>query len=583
MRAALIRREESLALTEYHPQGLGHILKLGGIVTAGMVLVSIGGSLVFAAPLAAATVYQLFKSAGKAKDPDWCESRDEIWHYKFSLKHRSIADDYESWCEEWGRTTINAMIEPMVGNCEIANFVKDQKHPYYGLRGVLIYDHAENDLPPLTPHDYILRRLAERKEVLQRREQEPEAIDVKAQTIPLQSLPDLSNPVSPISPATNPQSALKFLLSLTNAPLQPVIIAGLPGSGKGILAALALSLGARDNKARFWIFNPKSKLEEAGYWMWAERHYLKNRLQHDEKLFSDLMKVLEEFGTEGTRRNDAPGNYPPFILLLEEINALTGLLTPKQRQVFKAKIIALASLLRGCNMALWLSGQSITLEDLGLTGRSNRAMFTAIACIGSDREASAAICQPLGIPFDNSSLEPNKRYWLTSSNSFVALEAPKTVKQFSSWDAVRNVIDLRPTSEAEPEVETTKEVESLLINSQAEGVICEAKIPQPILEDSYRIKASDEFTSSAETTVSSCDRSTVDTLNEPLNDVARYILSKGGELPVSSLKNWGKTRRKGSLDSGEIEQSLLALAQLHLIETFIPMGTKGEWIRWIAT
>ena len=76
---------------------------------------------------------------------------------------------------------------------------------------------------------------------------------------------------------------------------------------------------------------------------------------------------------------------------------------------------------------------------------------------------------------------------------------------------------------------------------------------------------------------------TFDDLPDPLDDVARYITSKGGELPISSLKNWGKSRRNGSLNSEAIDDSLLELMQLQLIETFTPSDSKGEWVRWIAT
>ena len=75
--SALATRE-SPSLTEYKPQGLGHILKLSAIVTAGTILISVGGNVLFAAPLALATVYQMFRSTGKVRDSDWCQSRDDL-------------------------------------------------------------------------------------------------------------------------------------------------------------------------------------------------------------------------------------------------------------------------------------------------------------------------------------------------------------------------------------------------------------------------------------------------------------------------------------------------------------------------
>lgn len=584
----MIQDREALALTEYRPQGMGHILKLCAITTAGMVLVSAGGSVLFAAPLALATIYGMFRGASKAQDPNWCEARDELWNYKLSPKHRSIADDYLDWCNEWGTHTVNRIIEPMIGNCAIANFTKDKKHPYYGLRGVLIYDHDDDDLPPLTPWDYVNFRLEERLSILQK--QETDTVEVDAQTLPLNDI------IAPSNVTAHPELAQQFLLSLTAAPLQPVILAGLPGSGKGILAAMALSFGVLKHGLRFWVFNPKAKLSEAGYWVRAEKHYLKDRLQDDPDLFSDLMDVLEEFATEGTRRNSQPGEHPPFVLLLEEVNALTGLLTPKQKQRFKSKIIALASLLRGCNMALWLSGQSITLEDLGITGKSNRAMFTAIAAIGPEREAVNNLCQPLGIPFEPAQLQPTERYWLTATGCYTALPCPQNIPQYSDWSQVPNLVDLRPGALPPDSEKSLGEVEPLLADLEPQELAIQpnpiatklkelqtvlklrdedvAEIHTQQLENSYKLSAPDEFELTSQRESSQLE------LDVPLKDLMHYLSNKGGKLPIVAIKqNWGKNR---GLNSEAIDELLIELIDLKRIESFCPPNTKAEWVKLVG-
>jgi hypothetical protein len=450
MSTALANRE-SLPLTVYQAQGIGHILKLSGIVTAGTLLVSAGGSLLFAAPLALATVYQLFRTSGKVKDPDWCESRDELFTYRLSPKHPNIADSYPTWCEEWGARTINALIEPMIGNLTLCNFTQNKKHPYHGLRGVLVY--SDGELMPLTPHDYLIYRLGERMEALQPKE--APAVDVPATevkteeeepiTFVLEEKPAATNSAATI---TDEKQAIAMLLNLTTAPLQPVIIAGLPGSGKGFLAAIALALGAKQHGLKYWVFNPKANLAEAGYWARAERHYLKNRLQKDDALFTDLTNVLERFGKEASDRNNHPGEHQPFVLLLEELNAIVGLFTAKQKQEFKARIVGLISLLRGCNMAIWVSGQSVNLDDLGLTGKSNRAIFTGIVAVdGTKADGLEALCKPLEIPL-TSVPTGDRRYWLTATTVYQSPVIKCPVPTYSSWSVVPNLIDLRPSEQA---------------------------------------------------------------------------------------------------------------------------------------
>ncbi|MBM0745623.1 hypothetical protein JOY44_30045 (plasmid) [Phormidium sp. CLA17] len=311
---------------------------------------------------------------------------------------------------------------------------------------------------------------------------EPELVPINGTTAnPPETLDELATAFGE-TPPVQPPNAMEFLRSLTSAPLQPVILAGLPGSGKGLLAAIALSLGVKERGLRYWIFNPKNKLEEAGYWARAEKHYLKDRLQQDDQIFSDLMATLELFSYEGSRRNNQPGTYEPFVLLLEEITALIGLFTPKQKQAFKSKITALASLLRGCNMAVWLSGQSVTLEDLGFSGRSNRAMFTAIAAIGPDRTGCKNICDTLAIPFDETTLPPG-RVWLTSNAVYSALVAPGNIPQYPTWEAVPNVIDLRPGVEVS-EVGTSQA--SDIADLLASPNLTEVKIQQ--IRDAYKLE-----------------------------------------------------------------------------------------------
>ena len=279
----------------------------------------------------------------------------------------------------------------------------------------------------------------------------------------------------------------EFLASLTRSPLQPVIIAGFPGSGKGVMAALALSIGARDNNVKFWIFNPKPKLEEAGYWVKAERHYLKNRLLPDPNLFADLMQVLEEFGAEASRRNEVSGPHQPFVLLIEEINAISSTFGQKEKQLFKSQLVALASLIRGCEMALWMSGQSVNMEDLGFTGATNRAMFTSIVALGPARTGVDNVCNLLGIPFESAQFRTDTRYYLTAGCNYKALPMPSVLPKYKKWSDVQNLIDLRTKSSTyqsitDLEREQINTIDSMFFTPPEPEVVESPETPTPIIE-----------------------------------------------------------------------------------------------------
>ena len=427
-------------------------------------------------------------------------------------------------------------------------------------------------------------RLWERQEALSRKDAlEAQVQEVEDPKLLPPALDELADAFGDAPPVQLP-NALEFLRSLTSAPLQPVIIAGLPGSGKGIMAAIALSLGVKERGLRYWLFNPKNKLDEAGYWARAEKHYLKDRLQQDDQTFSDLMTTLELFSSEGSRRNNQPGSYEPLILLLEEITSIIGLFTPKQKEIFKSKIIALAGLLRGSNMAVWLSGQSVTLEDLGFSGKSNRSMFTAIAAVGPDRTGCKSICDLLTIPFDEATLPPG-RCWLTGNAVYPALQAPGNIPQYPTWQDVPNLIDLRPYAAAVEGGREPYDLEDLLASpaltpKKIEQIANAYQLPSPVeqLEKTYQMDAV-EPPAIREVVPT---QNSFENLPEPLKDVARYIHSKGGELAVSTLKDWGRARRSNPLNSEAIDHLLIELMELHLISTFTPTEGKGEWIKWEA-
>lgn len=480
----------SYRIDEYKPQGFNHVATMAGAATFGMVLYAMTGTAIVAAPIALGALIQLFRTADRVKDPQWCKARDEMWSYELipgDPEFPSLREAYPEWCEKYGVEVVNAIIQPMVGNCFYADFADNPKYAYPGMRNVLVYDHDEDDLPPLTPSHYVQVMLQRREEAIARsrqfvapltttRHQEPpnptpihqQPILVAAEVVepeqPSKVL-DTSETVSEVPapsgeapkfviPGDEPkESVFDFLVGLTRAPLQPVILVGQQGSGKGTAATLALNLGKRKNGLRFWVFNSKAALQEAGYWDEADHVFLKNVLDlEDNSIFHCLMEVLNQFAKEGDRRNQIPGTHPPMVLLIEEINATVARFNPKQKEEFKGRISTLASTLRAVNMAVWLSGQSINLDQLGLSSKTDRAMFEILAAVGEKRTAIQPALDLLGIKFDPTTLKGRDRYWITSSGVFLA-PPPFPVRQYTAWSEVANLVDMRrkETREQPPE------------------------------------------------------------------------------------------------------------------------------------
>ena len=215
-------------------------------------------------------------------------------------------------------------------------------------------------------------------------------------------------------------------------------------------------------------------------------------------------------------------------------------------------------------------------------------MFTAIAAVGSDRTGCKTVCDLLAIPFDDATLPPG-RSWLTSNAIYSALAAPSNIPQYATWEAVPNVIDLRPAVEVAEVGRQPNDMDELLSSpaltpkkveeiATAYGLSL-PEIPRSPVEQLEKTYQMDAVKPTAIREVVPTKNSFED-LPEPLNDVVRYIHSKGGEIAVSTLKDWGRTRRKNPLDSEAIDHSLIELMELHLISTFTPSEGKGEWIKW---
>jgi len=505
------------------------------------------------------------------QSPQRSEALKLLWEAN-TVRHPSLKESIKEIKAKYPTDAINRAIEQMVDECEWFVFSPDQSHELAPFGEVYCWQDGVDEqvmLPTAGLHKLMKRwGLTETVETkVLPYEALPESLPF-LDTITTDFNPPSEQPIEAIEEA--PKDALAFLRSLTTAPLQPVIIAGLPGSGKGILAAIALTMGVKESVLKYWVFNPKNQLKEAGYWSFAEQHYLKNRLLNDADLFIDLMTVLEEFATEGSRRNETAGDHAPFVLLLEEIGAIVSLFDAKEKQLFKAKVIALASLLRSSNMAVWFSGQSVNLEDLGISGKSNRAIFTSIVAVGSDRESARQLCSQLELPFDTSEMGTG-RYWITSAGNYPAVQAPK-IPTYSSWAEVPNVIDLRPAVE---EIEETLvyPVEEIALPTQIHPVEYQLTAKEK-LEDTFKLNSA-ELTQINE----------VEAIPDPID---LLLLNYANDPKTASFLKWVSAKPDGEIfTKGDVQGSYWAkkngrdketmeVALVEAINNFLLIEIDGE-------
>lgn len=238
-------------------------------------------------------------------------------------------------------------------------------------------------------------------------------------------------------------------------PLQPVMIVGSPGAGKGITSSSMLALTTQQG-AEVWVVDPKSDVKEAKYWAKVKRHYLIDPTVNDD-IGECILGVLEEFEQrQFARKNGREDDSKPLILLLDEVNTIVANLTKPQLEIFGRKVINLAAQGRSQNCALWIGCQAVILKQLGIEGASNRDIFTQVVCVnGSDRTKAKNILSTLGMDANRlTGLSNDQFYWVTNDET---IEAPLLeCVPVSGWGS--NVIDLRP-ADAVADVEEFKAVE----------------------------------------------------------------------------------------------------------------------------
>jgi len=535
---------ESHPLTAYKAQGLGHIFTLAGLVTAGTYMVSLGGAPVYAVPFATVACYQLFKSAGKTKDASWCKSRDELWGYRLSPKHKSIASSYDVWCKEWGTDAINGLIDPMIGNCELCNFTKDKSHPYHKLRGILTYDDGE--LKPLTPHEYVSQRLSERVKAL-----EKDGIQTIEATV-IQALPE-----SLTAAVSLPSDGLKDRL-FRDCPELLKLVMGKP---------IRVSAEQRTGKSSFvrklvlirQLLIPGHKVT------WCTPH-----LEKDDRLPIELNPI----GYTASGGKDMAAIEACWIATQKDINAGKQLNQTVVWDEFgdyaefeKPEVLAqsLLSLLR--------ESKKKEYYPILITHGDQAAFYPGVKNILTTLKQGTVRVETIGEVVDVfGNIRPTGKFrvYEQDSENFKESQLPEWLTEeylLEQYQKLPQTVDAiaQPTQTYPVEYQTP---------TQIYPVEYKPLVKQK-LEDTFRI---------GEIEIKEVEAipDPVELLKEPLNEIARYIISRGGEVDVRSLKAWGRSRKNGALLSGEIQDYLLEMMEMSLIEIFTHDDKKTEHIKWLS-
>jgi hypothetical protein len=373
-----------------------------------------------------------------------------------------------------------------------------------------------------------------------------DAVEVAVVSTPLDSI------ASPPTNAPTSHPAQTLMESAIAKPLQPYLILGAPGSGKGFFASYALTLATKNHGAEVWVVDPKSDRAEAGYWALIAKHFLKDPCLPDDSFGEDIVEVICEFEKRvSDRKNGKESKDKPLILFLDEVNTIACNLSRQKATEFGAKVMSLASQARSQNAALWMGGQCAILELLAIKGQTNRDIFTQVVCVnGSQPEKARAILANLGM--DKSFLDdckPGSRYWITQSGTVVA----PTLKEPPAKDWGANVIDLRPGA-------TTFATEESI-----------APAPTPKPKQSFRLRTPTK-TPTVDSPLSSKIEAAISqhSDDEKLCDFLIWISKKSGKkltLRQIAMSRWAEKHGRSKSDANEILVRCIELDFLTEINT----------------
>jgi len=253
----------------------------------------------------------------------------------------------------------------------------------------------------------------------------------------------------------------------------------------------------------------------------------------------------------------APATLPRIVVLLDEYGELLDQCDDEQRAIVEKAVRRLAQKARAAGIHLLLFTQRPDAKKLDPQLRSN--LPASIGLKVQRLEESTIIMGTAGSGAEN--LLGKGDLLLRAGSEIVRLQAPLV----DSPVLVRRAISR--CNSANLPAPTLEEFSQEF----------QAPDPRQLLEKCLNLPTNESSDSCnpAENNPSSFLPPEIQ--DENLKSLAQYLRKKG-DIAVRDVKySWGANRK---LNAQEVEDLLIQLINLKLIETYVPEGCRGEWVKW---
>ncbi len=448
---------------------------------------------------------------------------------------------------------------------------------------------AEKFYPQLAP--YLEVQDAEYEDV----SDPPPAGNPQPQSQPTASQNKPSVVGEPVTPASPPGVIVERDLTAEIAQYDGhILIASRTRSGKttSVQSAIRHTYSRYNGVVDFWVFDPKGAA-----WCGLERttHYLFcNEPPYVPEVLSRLESLIKLMQSRQQTRMGQGGHYRPgtepktVIVAIDEFNSLLSLaqeydesFPPKENPRTQKKIQRYVErfIFQGAEdkVYLWLMAQTTRVEQLGLnTSVQDNMAYFAQSRNGDYQSVEDAVSNNYVVSNSTQRKELNQllttyRYDQTQDLkiplAFTTLGGNQLCKLPDLSQAKHYQLDALTQHLTAPKTDTP--------------VTPVRSMPPPDFRTQVNQWLQSCWESEPLPDEPPSARSRLDSLPaSDLKDLGVYLRKKK-EIAVRTVKqNWGQSK---GLNAEQVEELLLELLKLNLIETFSPVTSRAEWVRWLET